>query len=127
MQGADRVDQLERGADGALGVVLVGDGRAPDRHDRVADELLDRAAVQLDDLGRGVEVAAQELADGLGVAVLGERREADEVGEQDVTRRRSAVAGVAAGRHRPALRRRPPRTWPQRRAESRVGPVRLAA
>jgi hypothetical protein len=36
-----RVDQLERGADGALGVVLVGDGRAPDGHHRVADELLD--------------------------------------------------------------------------------------
>jgi hypothetical protein len=32
----------------ALGVVLVGDRRAPHRHDRVADELLDRAAVPLD-------------------------------------------------------------------------------
>ena len=45
---AHGVDQLERGADGALGVVLVRDRRAPDRHDRVADELLDGAAVPLD-------------------------------------------------------------------------------
>ena len=44
--GAERLDggdQLECRSDGALGVVLVRDGGAPDRHDRVADELLDRA------------------------------------------------------------------------------------
>ena len=41
----DGVDELESGPDGALGVVLVGGRGAPDRHDRVADELLDRAAV----------------------------------------------------------------------------------
>ena len=33
---------------GALGVVLVGDWRAEDRDDRIADELLDRAAEALD-------------------------------------------------------------------------------
>ena len=71
------------GADGALGVVLVGGRRAPDGHHGVADELLDRAAVALDDLARQLEVACQQLADVLRVAVLGERREADEVGEQD--------------------------------------------
>ena len=53
----DRVDELERGAHGALGVVLVGDRRAPDGHHRVADELLDRAAVALDDVAGEVEVA----------------------------------------------------------------------
>ena len=57
-------------------------GRAPDGHDRVADELLDRAAVALDHRARSFEVAGQELARLLGVAALGERREADEVGEQ---------------------------------------------
>ena len=46
----DRVDEVEGRPDGALGVVLVGDRRAPDGHDRVADELLDGAAVALDDL-----------------------------------------------------------------------------
>ena len=44
-QHPDRVDQLQRGADGPLGVVLAGRRRAPDGHHRVADELLHRAAV----------------------------------------------------------------------------------
>ena len=79
----DGVDELEGGPDGTLGVVLAGGRRAPDGHDRVADELLDRPAVAPDDLGREVEVAGQGLADLLAVALLGERREADEVGEQD--------------------------------------------
>ena len=82
-QGGDRVDQLERRPDRAFRVVLVGDRRSPDGHDRVADELLDRPPVQLHDRGGRVEVAAQQLAHGLGVAVLGEGREADEVGEHD--------------------------------------------
>ena len=47
---ADGVDELEAGADGPLGVVLAGGRRAPDRHDRVADELLDGAAVAADDV-----------------------------------------------------------------------------
>ena len=68
----DRVDDLEGRADAALGVVLVGDRGAPDRHHRVADELLDRAAVALDLLPGGVEVPAQQLADLLGVPALGE-------------------------------------------------------
>ena len=80
---ADRVHELERRADRALGVVLVCDRGAPDRHHRVADELLDRAAVAPDDVARELEVARQGLAHLLGVAPLGERREADEVGEQD--------------------------------------------
>ena len=46
------LDEVERGANGALGVVLVGGGRAPQRHDRIADELLDDAAVPVDDLAR---------------------------------------------------------------------------
>ena len=44
-------------------------GRAPDRHHRVADELLHRAAVARDDLPREVEVARQQLADVLRVAL----------------------------------------------------------
>ena len=53
----DPVDDLQGGADRALRVVLVRDRRAPHRHDRVADELLDDAAVPLHRVGRGVEVA----------------------------------------------------------------------
>ena len=40
----------ERGAQRAVGVVGVGDRRAPERHDRVADELVERAAVLEDHL-----------------------------------------------------------------------------
>ena len=36
-----------------------------------------------DRVSRGIEVAGEELADVLGVTALGDRREADEVGEQD--------------------------------------------
>ena len=111
---ADRVDELERGPDGALGVVLVGGRRAPHGHDRVADELLDRAAVAADDVARQVEVAGQQLAGVLGVAALGERREADEVGEQD---RDEAALGDRAcvRRGRPAARRS------RRRGRQRLG------
>ena len=80
---ADAVDQVERGTDCAFGVVVVRDRRAPDGHDRVADELLDRATVAADDVLALFEIARQEIADGLGVAALGERREPDEIGEQD--------------------------------------------
>ena len=48
------VDQVERGAHRPLGVVLVGGRRAPNGHDRIADELLDCAAVALDHLARTV-------------------------------------------------------------------------
>jgi hypothetical protein len=42
---ADRVDKLEGGPDASLGIVLVGGRGSPDRHDRVADELLDGPAI----------------------------------------------------------------------------------
>ena len=105
----DREDQLESGANGALGIVLVRGRRAEGRHDGIADELLDDAAVALDDLAGHLEVSRQQLADVLGIAGLGQGREADEVGEQDrdepplrhadgrVVRRRSVDVGVAVG------------------------------
>ena len=52
VQLGDRVADRERRADRALGVVLVRDRRAEQRHHRVADELLHRAAVALE-LARG--------------------------------------------------------------------------
>ena len=76
-------DEVECGAHRALGVVLVRDRCAPDGHHRVADELLERAAVALDDLTSDVEVAGQELARVLRVPRLGGCREADQVGEED--------------------------------------------
>ena len=80
---ADLVHQLQSRTYRPLRVVLARHRRAPDRHHRVADELLDGAAVTLDDRACGLEVAPQELANVLGVAGLGEARVADHVDEQD--------------------------------------------
>ena len=82
-QSAHAADDLQGGPHGALGVVLVAGRGAPDCHHGVADELLDRAAVALDDPAGQVEVARQQVADLLRVPVLGDRREAHEVGEED--------------------------------------------
>src|SRR5439155_20188825 len=65
-----------------LGVVLGGRRSTPNGHHRVADELLDGAAVQRDQPLAAVEVAGEQLPRVLGVAALGERREADEIGEE---------------------------------------------
>jgi hypothetical protein len=82
-KGAHRVHQLEGGANCPLGIVLVRRGRTPDRHDCIADELLDRPAVATDDIAPEVEVTRQELTGVLGIAPLGERREAHQVREED--------------------------------------------
>ena len=71
-QGVDLVDQAQAGAHGALGVVLVQRGHAEDGDHGVADELLDGAAVGLDDAPGRCVVAAQEGVDELGVVALGE-------------------------------------------------------
>ena len=52
-EGLDGLEQVERRPDRALGVVLVGRRRPPDRHHGVADELLDETAVALDRLAGG--------------------------------------------------------------------------
>ena len=108
-EGAHGVDELERDPDGPLGVVLLGDGGAPHRHDRVADELLDRAAVALDRHAGGVEVAGQKLAHLLGVARAREGGEADEIGEEHrdhpaLGRRRRRRRGRRGGFERAAAR-----------------------
>ena len=82
-QRPDRVDQLQGGAHRPFGVVLVGGGCTPHGHDRIADELLDRPAVAADHPSGEVEVPGQELSGVLRVAALRDRREADEVGEED--------------------------------------------
>jgi hypothetical protein len=73
----------ERRVQRPLRVVLVRLGDAEDGHDRVAGELLDRAAGVVD-LGRHRVVEALELdARPLRILLLPERRRADEVGEDD--------------------------------------------
>ena len=121
---ADGVHEFETGPDRPLRVVLVGDRRAPDRHHRVADELLERAPVTADH-GRGeLEVPRQGLAHLLGVALLGERGEPDEVGKED---RHEATFRDGRGGGRTECRCR----YRQRRralaAETGCGPVGGAA
>src|ERR1041385_2053016 len=54
-----------------------------DSHDCIADELLEGAAVFLDDLLRGREVAGQELTEVLRVELLADPCRADEIREED--------------------------------------------
>ncbi len=57
-------------------------GQAKDGHDGVADELLDRPAVVLDDPPHALEVAGQQGAQGFRVEVLSELRGARDVAEE---------------------------------------------
>ena len=77
------VEHGEGGADGTLGVVLVGAAQPEDGHHRVADELLDLTAVLLDDAAPPGEVGVDDRAGVLGVEVVGEEGEAHQVGEED--------------------------------------------
>ena len=77
----DLVEDRERGAHRALRVVLVRPRHAERGHHGVAGELLDRAAVLLDLLGRVLEVARHAPADDLRVAGAEQRRRVDEIDE----------------------------------------------
>ena len=76
------VADRERRAHGALRIVLVRERRAEERHDRVADELLDRASEALQLRAQPLVVRPQDRLDVLGIERLGARGEADEVGEE---------------------------------------------
>ena len=96
----DRGDQVESRSNRALRIVLLRGRGSPYRHHRVPDELLDVPAVPLDHLPRTIEVAREQITDLLGVPILGESREADEVDEEnghdstlDGRRRRVRVTG----------------------------------
>jgi hypothetical protein len=69
--------------DRAFRVVAERGGGAEDADDCVADELLDEAAEGLDLAPDRVEVRTQERLDVLRVEMLGPRREADQVDEDD--------------------------------------------
>ncbi len=59
------------------------DGSAEDGHHRVADELLHRAAEALELVAQAGVVRAEERAHLLRIHLLGARREAHEIGEED--------------------------------------------
>ena len=74
---------LGRGPNGPEGVVLVRRRDAEDGHHRVADELLDGAAVRLERGAHLLEVARHDSADGLGVDPLAASGGVDDVAEED--------------------------------------------
>ena len=92
----------EGGADGALGIVLVGGGRAEQRHDRVADELLDGAAEALQLPPQPNVVRSEPSTYVFGVHLLGLRGRADDVGEQDGANSRVAIVSRSARSERGA-------------------------
>ena len=78
-----RVAHLDRRAARPKRIVLVHLRNAEHGHDRVADELLHRPAVRLDDALHALEVAGEQGAQRLGVGRLAERGRAGDVAEED--------------------------------------------
>jgi hypothetical protein len=95
VQLADRLDDPQPGPNGPLGIVLVSNRRAEDRHHCVADELLDRAAVPFELMPQTRVVRADTCANILGVGCFGGGGEADQVAEED----RHDLALLARLRH----------------------------
>ena len=71
------------GSHGPQRVVLVDRGQAEDRHDRVADVLLDRPSVRFEHHPHLFEVAREDLAHDLRVEPVAEGRRPLEIGEDD--------------------------------------------
>jgi hypothetical protein len=103
------VAHLHRRPQGPQRVVLVYGRHAEHRHHRVADELLDRAAVTFDDRLHPLEVARQQRPQGLGVKRLAQRGRAGHVAEEHchglphLTRRRLLNQGRATRVTEPRL------------------------
>ncbi len=72
----------ERGTHRALGIVLVRDRGAEQGEDRVADDLVDLAAVGVDVGHEPLERVVDDVLHVLGITGLREAGEADEVGEE---------------------------------------------
>ena len=76
----DQLDHLQGGAHGALVVVWAGQGRSEDRHQPVADDLVDDAPLAADGVEHERVVAVEQL-DGIGWRLgLGDAREGADVG-----------------------------------------------
>ena len=80
---AQRALHAQAGTHGSLGVVLVGHRRAEQGDDAVAEQLVDSAPELLDVGDETLEAGLDQALDLLRVAVLGQRRVADEIGKED--------------------------------------------
>ena len=87
----------ERRAERALGVVLVRDRRAEERHHPVAEELVDRPLVAVDRAQDHLEGAVHDRVDVLGVELLGHRGEARHVREHHGDDLALALDGALGG------------------------------
>ena len=73
----------ERGPNRTLGIVLMRSRSPEQRHDRVADELLDGASVSHELGADALVVGTKKRLDVLRIHRLGARREPDEIAEDD--------------------------------------------
>src|SRR5437660_11062870 len=89
--------QLKRGRAGALGVVLVGDRGAEERHDAVAGVLVDGPLIAVDAVREDPEEAIEEAMPLLGIDALGELHRARDVGEEDGDRLALALERALGG------------------------------
>ena len=80
--GPERVAQVQRGVAGALRVVLVGDGRAEQRHDAVAGVLVHRAFEAVHAVGKDGEEAVEDRVPLFRIDLFGQLHRALHVGEQ---------------------------------------------
>jgi hypothetical protein len=83
VQADQGIPEVVCSADGAEGVILMHLRHAEDRHCRIADELLQRAAVALDDRANGVEIASYDAAQDLRVERGSEAGGIDDVGKEN--------------------------------------------
>jgi len=83
VQLVDRLQDAKARPNGALGVVLVRDGRSERGHHRVADELLHGAAVALDLLAQACVIREHARANVLGIRRVRGCSEADEIAEEN--------------------------------------------
>src|SRR5262252_9306664 len=79
----DRFLHAQRRVAGAHGMVLVGDGRAEERHDAIPHDLVHGAFKAVDRVHHALEHGVEDLPRLLGIAVGEELHRALEVGEED--------------------------------------------
>ncbi len=79
----ERADQRQPGADRALGVVVAGAWCTEHRHGGIPNELLDHPAIALHRFASASGIRVLDGRHVLGVQLLGQWREADQVGKQD--------------------------------------------
>src|SRR5438874_10673681 len=80
---AELARQIQGGRTGALGVILVGDRRAEERHDAVAGVLVDGPLVSVNAARKDPEQAIEQAMPFLGIDALRELHRAHDVGEED--------------------------------------------